>query len=121
MAQKNPINPDELLETAKKSPDKESYRVMNKTQLHRIGVGARVTSPDASFFIEVIVNLSDESKKVDLGKLENITRFLRMLQARKYALNYEDDNCIQCETTKDSNDLNEEYLSIKTLLEKQLG
>ena len=120
MVQKNPINADELFEIAKKSSDKESYRVMHKTQLYRIGVGARVTSPEATFFIEVIVNLSDETKKVDLTKLENTTRLLRILQTRKYTLNYEDDNCIQCETTKTGQDLNEEYLSIKTQLEKQL-
>ena len=120
MAQKKHINVDELLEIAKKSSDKESYRVMNKTQLYRIGVGARVTSPEATFFIEVIVNLSDETKKVDLTKLENTTRLLRILQTRKYALNYEDDNCIQCETTKSDQDLDEEYLSIKIQLEKQL-
>ena len=121
MTPQNPIKTDELLDTAKKATDKESYQVMHKTQLYRIGVGARANPPDASFFIEVIVNLSDESKKVDLAKLENITRFLRILQTRKYTLNYEDDNCIQCETTKANQDLNEEYLSIKTLLETQLG
>jgi hypothetical protein len=120
MTLQNPISADELLDTAKKSADKESYRVMHKTQLYRIGVGARVTSPDTSFFVEIIVNLSDETKKVDLARLENITRFLRILHSRKYALNYEDDNCIQCETTKAGQDLNEEYLFIKTLLETQL-
>ena len=76
MTQENSIIADELLKIAKKSTDKESYQVMHKTQLYRIGVGARVTSPDASFFIEVIINLSDETKKVDLTKLENITRIL---------------------------------------------
>jgi len=121
MTLQNPVSTDELLDAAKKATDRESYRVICKTQLYRIGVGVRVTSPDASFFIEVLVNLSDESKKVDLAKLENITKFLRILQTRKYALNYEDDNCIQCETTKASQDLNEEYLSMKKLLEKQLG
>jgi hypothetical protein len=121
MTLQNPIKADELLDRAKKATDKESYRVMYKTQLYRIGVGARVTSPDASFFIEVLVNLSDESKKVDLAKLENIARFLKILQTRKYGLNYEDDNCIQCETTKASRDLNEEYLFMKKLLKTQLG
>jgi hypothetical protein len=109
------------LEIAKKATDKESYRVLHKTQVYRIGVGARVTPLDASFFIEVVVNLSDESKKVDLAKLESILSFLRMLQTRKYSLTYEDDNYIQCETTRASQDLNEEYLSIKSILETQLG
>ena len=121
MAQKDPIDADGLLEIAKKSTDKEFYQVMHKTQAYRIGIGARASPPGASFFIEVIVNLSDETKKVNLAKLENITRFLRILQTRKYALNYEDDNCIQCETTKASRDLNEEYYFIKTLLETQFS
>ncbi len=121
MTQKNPIDADELLEIAQKSADKESYQVLYKTQGYRIGVGARATPADPSFFIEVIVNLSDESKKVDLTQLEKILRFLRMLQTRKYSLTYEDDNYIQCEATRASQDLNEEYLSLKSLLETQLG
>jgi predicted Zn-ribbon and HTH transcriptional regulator len=121
MAQKNPINAEELLEIAEKSTDKESYRVIHKTQQYRIGTGARLTSPDPSFFIEVIINLSDETKKVDLNELEKITRILRTLQTNKYTLNYEDDNCIQCETTKSSQELNQEYLSIKKLLETQMS
>jgi hypothetical protein len=121
MTQKKPIKAEELLETAKKSTDKESYEVMHKTRVYRIGVGARATPPAPSFFIEVIVNLSDESKKVDLTQLENILRFLRMLQTRKYSLIYEDDNYIQCEAIRASQDLNQEYLTLKSLLEKQLG
>ena len=49
MTLQNPIKTDELLDIAMKATDKESYRVMHKTQLYRIGVGARVDSPDASF------------------------------------------------------------------------
>ena len=109
------------MEIAKKATDKESYRVLHKTQIYRIGVGARATPFDASFFIEVMINLSDETKKVDLAKLESILRFLRVIQTRKYSLTYEDDNYIQCETTRARQDLNEEYLSIKSILETQLG
>jgi len=121
MTQKTSINADELCQVAKNSADKESYQLLNKTQGYRVGVGARVTPPGTSFFIEVIVNLSDESKKVDLTKLESILRFLRILQTKNYSLTYEDDNCIQCETTRASQDLNEEYLSIEALLKTQLG
>ena len=121
MTQKKPINTDELMETAKKSTDKESYQMMHKTQIYRIGVGARATPTDLVFFIEVIVNLTDESKKVDLTQLENTTKFLRMLQTRNYSLTYEDDNYIQAETTRTGRDLNEEYLYIKALLKTQLS
>jgi hypothetical protein len=121
MTPKKPIDAKELLEMAKKNVDKESYRVMHKTQVYRIGVGARAALPDVTFFIEVIVNMSNESKKVDVAKLENILNILRILQIKDYSLTYEGDNYIQCETTRASQDLNEEYLSIKLLLKKQLG
>ena len=121
MTQKNPINTDKLGQLAKKSVDKEAYQAINKTQAYRIGVGARANPPDASFFIEVMVNLSDETKKVDLTKLENILRFLKILQTKNYSLTYEDDNCIQCETARASQDLNEEYLAIESLLKTHLG
>lgn len=121
MTQKNPINTNDLSEAARKSSDKESYQIQHKTHLYRIGVGARITPPDASFYIEVILNLSDESKKVDLNKLDNFLKLLRVLQTRKYSLTYEDDNCIQCETIRTSQDLNEEYVFLTSLLETQLG
>jgi hypothetical protein len=120
MTQKNPINTNDLSEAARKSSDKESYQIQHKTHLYRIGVGARITPPDASFYIEVILNLSDESKKVDLNKLDNFLKLLRVLQTRKYSLTYEDDNCIQCETIRTSQDLNEEYVFLTSLLESQL-
>jgi hypothetical protein len=121
MTTKPLINTNDLWQLAKNSNDKEAYKALNKTQVYRIGVGVRVRPPDTSFFIEVIVNLSDKSKKVDLVKLERILRFLRILQTKNYSLTYEDDNCIQCETTRASQDLNEEYLSIESILKTQLG
>lgn len=115
------IQTNELLELANKSADKESYMVLQKTEVYRIGVGGRATSPNPSFFIEVIVNLSNETKKVDLAQLENILGCLRMLQTRKYSLAYEDNNYVQCEITVAPQDLNEEYLTVKSLLETRLG
>jgi hypothetical protein len=119
MTSSNIINIKELQQTAKDSTDKETYLPMDKTRYYRIGVGARAISPPApSFFVEVIVNLSDESKKVDLPRLEKVLWFLKELEARNYALFYESDNCISCETKIDSTNVNQEYASIKSLIKQ---
>jgi hypothetical protein len=121
MAPSNTINVKELQQIAKDSTNKETYRQLYKTQYYRIGVGARATSPSPpSFFVEVIVNLSDESKKVNLPRLEKVLRFLKELEARSYSLFYESANCISCETKIDSTNIDQEYTSLKSLIKTVL-
>ena len=110
------INSDKLQQIAKDSVNSETYQPLDKTKYYRIGVGARAASSPPSFFVEVIVNLSDESKRVDLARLEKVLGFLRKLEARKYSLFYESDNCISCETKTDAANINQEYVAIKTLI-----
>jgi hypothetical protein len=110
------IDTTELIKKARDASDKETYRPLQKTPLYRIGVGARVPPPNApSFFVEIIVALSDKTKKVDLPRLEKILEFLKKLQAKNYTLQYENDNCISCETEIEQKNLNQEYDSIKIL------
>jgi hypothetical protein len=120
MTTSNKINLKELQQIDEDSADRETYQSLDKTKNYRIGVGARAISPRPSFFVEVIVNLSDESKRVDLPRLERVLRFLKELEARDYSLFYESDNCVSCETKKDSGDINHEYSAIKTLIKSVL-
>ena len=112
------INPKELLEKAKNSKDKETYIPLYKTPTYRIGAGVRAKPNSPTFFIEIIVNLSDKTKKVNLDKLEKTSRCLKLLQARKYTLTYEYDNSIVCEKTNESQKLNEGYQFARLLLEQ---
>ena len=115
------LNIRSLVEKAKSSTDKESYGVLQKTRRYRIGVGARMTPSDGpSFFLETIVALTDESKTVDLPLLQGVLDALKMLRSKGYMLAYLDDNCISCEITKGSQDLEREYLFLESVM-KNLG
>lgn len=115
----NQLDVTELVEKAKASADRESYKVLHRGKGFRIGVGARMTSPEAhSFFIEAIVALTDESKEVNLQVLEKVLDTLKTLKVQNYSLAYEDGNCVSCEATKQCQDLEEEYLSLKALMQR---
>jgi hypothetical protein len=117
----NQININELVQKAKASADRESYCVLHRGKGFRIGVGARVTSPNTpSFFVEAIIALADESKEVDLQRLEKVLDMLKKLKAKNYSLAYEDGNCVSCEATKECQSLEEEYSSLKILTKRNL-
>jgi hypothetical protein len=117
LTQSEPINTAALVEEAEDSKDKEVYRLLQKDPIYRIGVGARANPPDASsFFIEIVINLSDESGEVNLPRLDRVIRCLKILQKRGYTLTYEDGNCISCETKKAIKNPNEEYLTVKSFM-----
>ena len=110
MNQTKPINTKVLIEEAQNSKDKEAYKLLEKTQSHRIGVGARVDSPaPLSFFIEVIIKLSTENTKVDLPRLKKILISLEALQKKGYTLTYQDDNSISCEKKATVHKISQEY------------
>ena len=114
-----PLDTAALAEAAKNSKDREAYRQLQKTGAYRIGVGARTNPPDApSFFVEVVVNLADASEEVDLPRLEHAICCLKALQARGYALTYEDGNCIFCETIGALQTPNEEYMAVAALMKR---
>ena len=117
MNQTKPIDTKALIEEAKTSRDKEAYRLLEKTLSYRIGVGARCSSSNQlSFFIEVIIKLSNESTKVDLRKLEKVLGLLKALQKKGYILTYQDDVNISCETTMEINEVTHEYASARALI-----
>lgn len=115
------LNIGSLMEKAKNSADKESYFVLQRTRRYRIGAGARITPSDqSSFFLEAIVALTDESRTVNLLHLQGVLELLKMLRSKGYMLAYIDDNCISCETIKESQDLEREYLFLDSIL-RNLG
>ena len=116
MTPANKVNIKELLQITKDSANSETYQPLDKTKYYRIGVGARATLPSSSFFVEVIINLSDESKRVDLPRLEKVLVVLKELNARDYSLFYESCNCISCETKIDNANVSKEYATIKKLI-----
>ena len=92
------INIQSLQEEAKKSEVKEAFTVVAKMQNCRIGVGARLESPETSaFFVEVLVSLFTSHHPLNLDLVEKNLFLLRQLDERGYVLNCEEDGCISCE------------------------
>jgi len=111
------IDTKTLEEEAKNSRHKEAYKLLEKTQACRIGVGARVnSSPQSSFFIEVIIKLSEENSEVNLSRLKKIFLTLEVLQERGYKLTYQDGNSISCEKTMASHEISDECTTAKKLV-----
>jgi hypothetical protein len=118
LTKQEPIEIMMLAKQAQVSEDKEVYVQLEKTRSFRIGMGSRAQPPMLSFFIEVIINLSTENMEVNLQRLENIFSCLKTLKAREYTLCFEDNNCISCEKAIEQQNLDEEYRSVKTLMQK---
>lgn len=115
MAENNPIDAEALLKEAQTDEHREAYKLLLRTRIYRIGVGARADPPTPAFFVEIIISLSPDSNEVDLTHLEKTLNCLKTLQAQKYTLTYQDGNCIAAENITTQN-LTAEYTKAKTLL-----
>ena len=121
MTKPKPIDTKNMAEEARTSKLKETYRLLEKNQTYRIGVGARANLPEtSSFFVEVVLNLAAENGEVDVARLEKILAFLKAIKARGYSLTFEDGNCISCETTAAVENPSEEYFALKTMMKTTL-
>jgi len=108
-----------LLEEAKNSEHKESYRVLERSWNHRIGLGVRLeSSGQPSFFIEALIYLCPNPSKIDLSLLEKNLMFLKELQVRGYSLSCQDDKCIACETIVAPQNLAAEYETILSITKR---
>ena len=119
MGQTEQIDTRALTEKAENSEDKEAYKLLDKTQSYRIGVGAMVNSLTLpSFFIEVIIKLSTENGKVNLPRLKRILISLKALQNKGYTLTYQDNNSVSCEKTIFINEILQEHAAAKSIMSK---
>jgi len=115
------INIYSLHEEARKSEDNEAFRILGKIGNCRIGIGARLeSSEDSTFFVEVLVNLCTGQDPVDLDLVERKLTLLRKLRQRKYVLNCQEDGCVSCELTVQSENLVTEYETTRSMMEKSM-
>ena len=116
------LDPQKLIEEAKTTEHKEAYRIVEKNEIFRVGVGARANAlEDPTFFVEVNLKLSPESGEVDIPRLEKMLQCLRTMQTRGYTLTYQDDTCISCEKAWDTQNLAKEYTSATYLLKTKFA
>jgi hypothetical protein len=119
MKDHSPIDAKLLLKEAEASEHGEAYVTLTRSSNYRIGVGVRISSSDTpSFFIEIIIYLCLGSVRADLSLLQKSLSCLKRLQARKYSISYQNDNCIICEKTLSIQNLYREYETANLLVKR---
>jgi len=106
-----------LLEEARDSGHGESYRITDRGQCFRIGVGVRLKANKVSFFIDALVNLCPDSPEVELSILERKLEILRGLKLRGYSLSCQDSGSVLCELDVPEKEIAPERESIKAICE----
>jgi len=110
-----------LLDEARDSGHGESYRITDRGQCFRIGVGVRLAPEKASFFIDALVNLCPDSPEVDLSLLERKLKLLRELKLKGYSLSCQDRGSVLCELDVSEKEIVPERESIKDIVKSALG
>jgi hypothetical protein len=119
MKENTALDATTLLKEAEASEHQEAYRTLKKSLNYRIGVGVRFTPSNLPhFFVEILIYLSSDERRVDLQVLEKSLSCLRELQARKFKMAFQDDNCISCELQISEEQLTTEYELCKALTKK---
>lgn len=90
----------ELLREAHLSSHRESFKVTQSRDTHRIGVGYR--HEEEEFFVEVIIKVC-RGDSVDIDHLNELVQNLRILSSFGYSLRCEDDNSLYAEKIVDKN------------------
>jgi hypothetical protein len=97
MKEERQIDARAMEDSARASDTGEHFQEMDKGASFRIGVGARICSPErTTFFIEVIVTPCP-GPGVDLSVMEKNLDVLKELETRGYSMRLEDDGSIVCE------------------------
>ena len=119
MRKANKIDAHSLQEEANKSEDKEAFVVLTRIRDFRVGVGARLESPEHPIlFIEIIGSLCAERHVVNLNSLEKNLAILRQLKERGYVLTCEEDGTFSCELAVPSENLAAEYEAATLIIER---
>jgi len=93
---------------ARASDTGEHFQELDRGTSFRIGMGARMSSPDLSeFFVEVIVNPCP-GPGVDLSMMEKNLSVLKKLETRGYTMRLEDDGSIVCEVLTQPDEVEDE-------------
>jgi hypothetical protein len=119
MREANNIDIHFLQEEAKKSEDKEAFTVLTRMPNYRVGVGARMESPEQTiFFVEIIVSLCASDHVVNLDFLKKNLAILRQLKERGYVLACEEDGTVSCELAVPLENLTVEYEATTSIIER---
>jgi hypothetical protein len=86
---------------------------------YRVGVGARMESPEqTTYFVEIIVSLCASDHVVNLDFLKKNLAILRQLKERGYVLACEEDGTVSCELAVPLENLTVEYEATTSIIER---
>ena len=112
MDKERPMDARALEERAMASDTGEHFQELDKGTSFRVGVGARMSSPERpEYFIEVIVNPCP-GPGVDLTVMEKNLSVLKEFEARGYTMRCEDDGSIVCEILEHPDEIEAEVVRI---------
>ncbi len=116
------VDTNNLKKMAQASEDKEAYQLIAKTERYRVGVGARLPQPAQTliFFVEILLTLCPTCTKADLTFLQHALNILNVLEQNGYTLTCQDDNSILCEKLSIEKTLQEDFETVKAIIEKEL-
>jgi len=113
------IDMKELGRKAESSEHDESYETIEKNEHFKIGAGARLIQNERTYFIEVIIKLCEEGKKVDLVNLDDKIEVVKELKEIDFSPKCEDHNTICCEKEIQEDEFDETLKRVKISLKNK--
>jgi hypothetical protein len=107
-----------LIQEARSSEQKESYRVVEKTKQYRVGIGVRISASSPSFFLEVIVHPLSTNKDTPNSKFTQHLVLLKTLQKQGYSIICQEETCTVLEKISPKESISIELMNLKTTLYK---
>jgi hypothetical protein len=109
MTMMNSFDIASLIKEAEHSEQRESYRVLEKTQKYRVGVGVRISATSPSFFLEVVIH----SPTTFITYIP----FMKALQERGYVVSCHEETCTVLELILSRGSLDSEITYLSRVLQ----
>jgi len=105
-----------LIKEADSSEHKESFHVLERTKMYRIGFGVRTSLKSSSFFLEVSIYSHSINEHNTRSNITQQLPLLKKLQKRGYMISCQDETCTVLEIQVPQNSLSTELKYLKTML-----
>ena len=105
-----------LLKEASALEQRESYKMVEKTQNYRIGIGVRLSVHSSSFFLELIIYHHSPDEHFPFSDPRQLISFLKTLQERGYVISCQEETCTALERMLPQDLLSNEVSYLKKLI-----
>jgi hypothetical protein len=116
MAPANRIDAASLVKEASASEQKESYRLIEKTQSYRIGIGVRLSPRPPSFFLEIIIYHLPVNENPSRSNSQQQRPLFKRLRQRGYVVSCQEETNTALERILPQDSLATEVHFLKSLV-----